>query len=559
MDWLKELFTAQDGVAHAALILALIAVTGMAAGAIRVFGISLGVAGVLFAGLIFGNYHIGINHDVLDFARDFGLILFVYTIGVQVGPGFLASLRRRGLPLNLMAAAIVILGAVIAILIGKFALPHNEFPVAVGLFSGGTTNTPSLAAAQQALQGIPAGANPETAKMPAVGYAIAYPFGVLGIILTMYVLKWIFRISPQQEAETLEKLEGNKAPKINTRSVEVTNPAMDGQPIGAVAGVRDGAVVISRVVRSERAELAQSTTLLSRGDVLLAVGPEDALDGLTETLGGISPIDVKSFPSQIRTRKILITKAKPIGKTAEGLHLEEEFGVRITRVTRADIDLPVHNTVLQFGDSLTVVGDADALKAVSTALGDSKKKRDHPMVIPMFIGIAAGVVLGSIPIALPGFPSPVKLGLAGGPLIAAIVLSRIGRIGPLVWYMPQSANLMVREIGIVLFLACVGLKAGGSFVQSLTHGPGLLWMGYGAILTALPLLIVGLIARGALKLNYAHVCGLLAGSMTDPPALAFAGTIAGSEGPSVAYATVYPLVMLMRVLIAQSLILFFFH
>lgn len=559
MEWFKELIFAQEGVAHTALILGLIAALGMAIGAIRVFGISLGVAGVLFAGLLFGNYHVGINHDVLDFARDFGLILFVYTIGIQVGPGFLASLRRRGLPLNLMAAAIVVLGAVIAVLIGKFALPHSQFPVAVGLFSGGTTNTPSLAAAQQALQSLPAGANPETAKMPAVGYAIAYPFGVLGIILTMYVLKWVFRISPQQEAEALEKLEGTKIPKMHARAIQVTNPAVDGLEIGEVSAVRSGKVVVSRLVHNDQPQLATAGTVIARGDVLLAVGPTEALNGFTETIGDISTIDVKSLPGVIRSRKVLVTQAKPIGKTVDDLGIEEEFGVRVTRVTRAEVDLPVHKTVLQFGDALTVVGEAETLKAVAADLGDSKKKRDHPMIIPMFLGIALGVILGSIPIALPGFPAPVKLGLAGGPLIAAIILSRIGRVGPLVWYMPHSANLMVREIGIVLFLACVGLKAGGSFVQTLTHGPGWLWMGYGAILTALPLLIVGVIARGFVKLNYAHVCGLLAGSMTDPPALAFAGTLAGSEGPSVAYATVYPLVMLLRVLIAQALILFFFH
>lgn len=560
MDWLKELFLTPTGVAHTALVLGLIAALGMAVGGIRVFGISIGVAGVLFVGLVFGHFKIGIDKDVLEFARDFGLILFVYTIGVQVGPGFLASLRKRGLPLNIMAASIVVLGAIITVLLGLFAMPHRAFPVAVGLFAGATTNTPSLAAAQQALQGLASGANPDTAKMPAVGYAIAYPFGVLGIILTMYIVRMGFRITPQREVELLEQLEGDRAPKVTSLNIEVTNPKLDGLPLSRVSPVRDGSVVVSRVLHSAHAELASSDTVLARGDVLLAVGTEEALDDLKQVVGDESPIDIKSLPSDIRTRKILVTQAGAIGKTVRGLRLGEKYGVQVTRVSRSDVDLPVNDTVhIQFGDSLTVVGGEETLSEVSRALGDSLKKRDHPMIIPLFLGVVAGVILGSFPISLPGFPAPVKLGLAGGPLVAAIILSRIGRIGPLVWYMPASANLMVREIGIVLFLACVGLKAGDSFVDTLMHGHGFLWMGYGAIITAVPLLLVSFVARGIFKMNFTHICGLLSGSMTDPPALAFAVQMTNSDAPSIAYATVYPMVMLLRVMIAQAIILFFFR
>lgn len=556
MNWFLEMFP-PGSVAQVTVVLGFVVGAGLALGSVRVFNIGLGIAGVLFSGLLAGHIlnraHIELSHEMLEFAREFGLILFVYTIGVQVGPGFLASLRRQGLPLNIMAASIVILGAIITIGIWKFA--GVKIPVAVGLFSGATTNTPSLAAAQQALKDLKTTV-PGDSALPGMAYAVAYPFGIIGIILTMLLIRIGFKISAQDEGDALAKLLDRDRPRMANIDLEVKNPNLDGLSIVRIPGLADSGIVISRVMSKGTTQVAMRDTTVHLGDVLHAVGPKDKLDDLKMIVGTESKLDVTQLPSQITARRILVTKAAVCGETVAELDLGQRFNVMVTRVNRADIELPPAGTRLQFGDTVVVVGQADAIKRVAAELGDSVKQLNHPHIIPIFIGIALGVIVGSWPLHL-GLPAPVRLGLAGGPLIVAIILSRLGNVGPLVWYMPPSANFMVRELGIVLFLAAVGIRSGGNFINTLTsnHGQGFYWMALASLITFVPLMLVAFVARAFYKLNYLTLCGLLAGSMTDPPALAFAGHMTGSDAPSVSYATVYPLVMLLRVLAAQIIVL----
>ncbi len=556
MDWLSSLIwpsTPALTVAHALLVFALVIASGLALGSFRVRGLSLGIAGVLFAGIAFGHFGITVAPEILEFARDFGLVLFVYTIGMQVGPGFVSSLRRRGLRLNLLAASVVLLGVVTTVAI--IYLAGVELPASVGLFSGATTNTPSLAAAQQALQAK--GASEAVRALPGIGYAVAYPFGVLGLILTVLILRTIFRIDVPAESRAFSSTEAESAPRLATINLEVRNPNLASLPIKDIPLLPSSGIVISRVLSGGRLRVAQPEICLAMGDVLLAVGPPEGLEQLRILVGAKSDKDLSAMPSPITTRRLIVTHKGTLGKSVDELHLVERYGVTVTRVTRADIDLPVSPELrLQFADTVLAVGEREAIDKAATELGNSPKQLNHPMIVPVFVGIALGVIVGSWPLSFPGVPAAVKLGLAGGPLIVAIVLSRIGKIGPLVWYMPTSANFMLREVGIALFLACVGLKAGDRFIATILGGDGLKWLALAALITLVPPLIVGITARLAFKLNFLSICGLLAGSMTDPPALAFVNATTGSEGPAIAYATVYPLAMILRVLAAQLLVLY---
>jgi putative transport protein len=552
MSWLVELFHGES-VATAVLILGIVAATGLALGTVRVWGISLGIAGVLFTGLFFGHFKFVVNKEIMDFAREFGLILFVYTIGIQVGPGIISSLRREGLPMNLLAAGSVLGGVVVTVLIIYIA--HVEVPVAVGLFSGATTNTPSLAAAQSALREVP-GYTDEMSKLPGLGYAIAYPFGIMGIIITMLLTRVAFRINPKKEGELLKAKMEKDIVALTRANVEINNTNLDGTFLRDIPQLKNSGVVISRIMHKDQVSVAQADTKLAMGDVLHAVGPKDALEAFRIIVGKESTVDLVRIPSKITTKRLIVTKQNVIGKTLEELAIGERFEVRITRLLRSEFELTASPGVrLQFGDTVLAVGDPDDIEEVAKELGNSLKRLNHPEVIPVFVGIVLGVIVGSWPIVVPGIPAAVKLGLAGGPLLVAIILSRIGRIGPLVWYMPSSANFIMREIGIVLFLSCVGLKSGDKFWETLTHGSGLYWMALATLITIVPLLISALIARIFMKVNYLSICGLLAGSMTDPPALAFACSFNDSEAPMVAYATVYPLTMILRVISAQIMIL----
>jgi len=553
MQWLVDLFV-QHSAAQAVVILAIVGALGLALGSIRVFGVSLGIGGVLFVGLLFGHMKVSLDEHVMEFAREFGLILFVYTIGMQVGPGFFSSLRRHGMFLNLMAGSIVLLGLFIAFAINRFG--GVPAPVAAGLFAGATTNTPALAAAQQALKDIITDPTADVIKQPGLAYAIAYPFGIIGIILTMLFVRFAFRVDPHEEAQKFLQQQLANVPKPSTMNIEVQNPNLDSLPLEKVPLYNESGIVVSRVLHNNQVEVAQPDTIIHVGDILLAVGPREKLEEFKLIVGKETDTDVRKIPSKITTKRIVVTHKSAVGKTIDELETPKLYDVALTRVSRAEIEFtPTPDFRFQFGDTVLAVGEESAIKKVAQELGDSPKQLNHPQMIPLLVGIALGILLGSCPVFFPGLPAPVRLGLAGGPLVVAIILSRIGRFGPLVWYMPISANFLMREIGIVLFLACVGIRAGDQFVQTLTQGEGWRWMIFGASITLVPLLTVAVIARKLLKQNFASLCGVLAGSMTDPPALAFAGQITGSEVPYITYATVYPLTMILRVLGAQALIL----
>jgi putative transport protein len=550
MDWIIQLFT-HESVARTVILLGLAGAAGSALGKIRIFGVSLGVAGVLFVGLLLGYLKLSVDAHVLEFVREFGLIMFVYTLGLQIGPGFFGSLRARGLMLNGFAASIVLLGALVAV--GFILAGWVGLPAGVGLLSGATTNTPSLAAAQQALQQV--GMEDSAAAVQGLAYAVAYPFGIIGIILTMVLVRRVFRVDVKAEVAAAEAAHGPARPKPATRNFEVRNPNLVGRPLGKVPGLAGSGVVVSRFSRGGLVEVAKPETLLRLGDILHAVGPEEGLDELRVVVGADAGVDLKSMPGSITNRRLIVTRSDVFGRELGEIEAFAEHDVVVTRVTRGGIEFTATPGFrLQFGDVLMAVGEAPRIDAVAAVVGNSNKALNSPQPIPFFLGIALGVIVGAIPLAIPGLPAAVKLGLAGGPLVVAILLSRIANTGPLVWYLPTNANHMLREVGITLFLAAVGLKSGEKFMQVLMGGDGLRWLLFGAAITAGPLVLVGLLARAWKKLNYAELCGLLAGSMTDPPALAFAQQTTASDAPAVAYATVYPLVMLLRVFTAQLIV-----
>ena len=553
MNWFLELLH-QDSVAHSIAALGAVIAAGLALGHIRIFGVSLGVAGVLFSGLLAAHLGLKVNSAVLEFTRELGLGFFVFTIGLQLGPGFFASLRRQGLALNLMAASVVLLGAGLVLLLPRLA--GIPLPAAVGIFSGATTNTPSLAAAGQALRQMP-DASDAMLKLPDVAYAVTYPFGILGTILAMLAIRRFFRVDLESEKRALRADRAAEQRPIETLALRVTNPNLAGVPIARIPALRESEVVVSRLSREGTVRVATPDTPLALGDELLLVGSPAGLESLRVVIGETSSADLRSAPGNVDVRRVLVTRRTSLGKSVDELDLGRRYGVNVTRIARGDQQFtPTSSLRLQFADTVTLVGPEAQLAQAEAVLGNSPKELNQPNLVAVFVGILLGVLLGTMPLFVPGLPAPVKLGLAGGPLIVAILLGRLGHWGPLVWYMPPNANYMLREIGIALFLAAVGLKSGDSFWPLLSEGDGLRWMLAGAVVTVVPLLLVAFAARAIWKLNYVQLCGLLAGSMTDPPALAFANTLAGSEDVAIAYVTVYPLTMLLRVFAAQWMILF---
>jgi putative transport protein len=547
--------TAQP-VAWAVLVLSLVGALGLALASIKVRGVGVGIAGVLFAGILVGHFGVAIESETREFVREFGLILFVFTIGLQLGPGFFASLRQQGLKLNLLAASVVLLG--VAVTLGvAWLLFGVDVIAALGLFSGATTNTPSLGATQLTLRSL-GGSVADKAGLPALAYAVAYPGGILGIIFTLVTLRAIFRINPEQEAAAYQAEQRKHIEPLERMNLLVDNPNLDNLCIGDIPGRRETGVVISRIQRcgAKEVETATEQTVVHRGDVILAVGSRKNLQRFRVIVGRESEANLMKAPGRVVSRKIVVTHKEVLGQTVDELQLDERYGVTVTRVTRADIEVTaVADLRLQFGDMLQVVGDEQVMAKVGQELGNCVRALNETNFIPIFVGIALGVLAGTLPLHFSGMPVPVRLGIAGGPLLLAIVLSRIGRIGPLVWYMPANANMAFRELGIVLFLACVGLKAGEKFVGTVFTTQGLLWLVAGVFITVVPIFLVGLVARLVFKLNFTALSGLLAGSMTDPPALAFANAVCRSDAPSVAYATVYPLTMLLRILAVQILVL----
>ena len=535
-------------------LLALVAVIGLWIGHFKIKGVGLGIGGVLFGGILVAHfttqYGIKLDSHTLHFVQEFGLILFVYTIGIQVGPGFFASLRQSGLTLNGLGILIVVFGALVTILIYKFA--NIPLDVALGIYSGAVTNTPSLGAGQQILSEL--GMSQTTSNM-GMAYAMAYPFGICGILLSMWLIRLFFKIKVDEEAANFEKESGHDKEALKSMSLKVTNTNLNGIHLIEIPGFDDEDVVCSRLKRGELVIVPKADTDVQLGDILHLVGNPEGLKKMHLIIGEEVDVPVASLSGEIRSERVVVTNEKVLGKKIRHLGIHQKYGVVISRLNRAGVELvPTAHTTLQFGDVLHMVGKTDILNQAISVIGNAKQKLLQVQMLPVFIGIGLGVLLGSIPFYIPGFPVALKLGLAGGPLVVALILARIGSIGKLYWFMPPSANLALREIGIVLFLAVVGLKSGGSFVDTLTNGSGLEWMGYGIFITLVPLMIVGVIARLYAKLNYLSLCGLLAGSMTDPPALAFANELKeGSGAASLSYATVYPLTMFLRIISPQLL------
>lgn len=542
-------------VAQAVFILALVISAGLTLGSFRFRGIGLGSAGVLFAGILFGHLGFHIDPTIIEFVREFGLILFVFCIGLQLGPGFFASLRRDGLRLNLLAASIVVIGAGAAVLSGK--LLHIDPAASLGLFSGATTNTPSLGAVQQTLGSL-GGDNDERAALPALAYAVSYPIGIFGIIGALLIVRTIFKIDPVAEAKEAKAERRRGFEPLQRMNLIVENTNLDGLRLADVPGRIETRVVISRIrPRNEiAAKAAAADTILHLGDSLLVVGTASGLDRFRRVVGRVGDDNLLDAPSDATFERVVVTQTAPLGKTVAELGLEQLYSVTATRLIRGDLEMPVSSDIkLQFGDTLQLVGTPEHIKQAAATLGNSIKALNETQFIPIFVGIALGIVLGLRPIEIPGLPAPLKLGLAGGPLILAILLGRLGHFQKLVWHMPLNANLAFRELGITLFLACVGLGAGEKFFATVFAPAGLAWIGAAILITMVPLLFVGVFARLKLKMNFMAIAGLIAGSMTDPPALAFASSISKSDAPSVAYATVYPLTMLLRILGAQILAL----
>ena len=545
MEWLHTLFFG-GGIAHAVLILALVITLGILLGKVRIGGISLGITWILFVGIAMSHFGMTIDGEVRQFVQEFGLILFVFSIGLQVGPGFFSSFKHGGLALVGCATAIVLLGVAVTYVI--HLATGTPIPTMVGILSGAVTNTPGLGAAQQAYADA-TGYNDPTI---ALGYAVAYPLGVVGIIFSMIFIRYALHVKFEKEDEGLAALSDEKklAAKV---SVEFTNAMLDGATVEHVRELVNRQFVISRILHADgEITMPDADSTIRVGDRLWVISRAEDSEAIVAFLGHRVEMNDEAWgnntpDSVLISRRILITKPSINGKKFSDLRLRTRYGITITRVNRAGVDLiPYQGLELQVGDRVMVVGTEKAVAKVADVLGNSLKKLKQPNLVTIFVGIALGVLLGSIP--LMNVPQPVKLGLAGGPLIVAILIGRFGTHFHLVTYTTMSANLMLREIGIALFLAAVGICAGDGFVDAI--------VGYGVLITVVPLLVVGIVARLWLKMNYYTLMGLIAGSTTDPPALAYANATAGNDMPAVGYSTVYPVVMFLRVLTAQVFILF---
>lgn len=552
MEWISSLFFGSS-IAHTVFTLAITIAIGIALGKIKIAGISLGITWILFVGIALSSFGMQIDPTIIAFVKEFGLILFVYSVGMQVGPSFFSSFKQGGMRLVGIATAIVLGGVLTAYII--HLVTGTPIPTMVGVLSGAVTNTPGLGAAQQAY----ADSTGLTDPTIAMGYAVAYPLGVVGIIISIVLLRAIFRIKLDKEKEALESSNESKyAAKI---SIELTNTNLFGRSVQETRGLINRSFVVSRICRANGTiEIANANTVLAENDKMLIICASEDVEAIEMMLGhqiNMQHSDWLNLDQQFISRRIIITQPHINGKTIGELRLRSSYAVNVTRVNRSGVDLiPEHNLELQIGDRLTVVGSEMAIDAVAKALGNSMRRLREPNLISIFLGIFLGVLVGSIPIAIPGMPQAVKLGLAGGPLIVAILISRFGAHYHLVTYTTMSANLMLREVGISLFLAAVGISAGEGFIDTVVNQGGYMWVLYGIIITMLPILLVGIFARKVFKLNYFTLMGVVAGSMTNPPALAYSNATAGNDLPAVSYATVYPFMMFLRVLTAQLFVLF---
>jgi putative transport protein len=557
MNWLSDLLFNPDSIAHIVALYAFVIAAGVLLGKIKVFGISLGVTFVLFVGILVGHFGFTGNTSILNFVQDFGLILFVFCIGLQVGPSFFSSFKKGGVAMNMIAVGIVALNIAVALVI-YFALQGRvDIPMMVGVLCGAVTNTPGLGAANEALTQIN-----YTGPQIAMGYACAYPLGVMGIILSMILIRLICRIDLNKEEEEIKRgEEANPHLKPFFLNLEVHNEALQGKTVLQVRNFLARDFVCSRIMKSDGCVyIPTANTVLELNDKMFIVCAEDDSEAIITFIGPqIQNVDWEAqgkTDKPMVSRRILVTQSNINGKTLGELHFNSMYGVNVTRVNRSGMDLfASRQLTLQVGDRVMVVGPQDAVERVAGLLGNQLKRLDHPNIVTIFIGILCGILFGSLPFAIPGIPTPIKLGLAGGPLIISILIGRFGHKVKLVTYTTMSANLMLREVGLALFLASVGIKAGGSFVQTVVEGDGLLYVGIGFLITIIPLIIMGIVARWRHKLNYYTLMGLIAGSNTDPPALAYANQVSSNDAPAVGYSTVYPLSMFLRILTAQLLIL----
>ncbi|ALO17345.1 Aspartate/alanine antiporter [Salinivirga cyanobacteriivorans] len=548
MEIIKDLFVG-SGTATTIFMLSLAAFVGILIGKLKLFNMKLGIAGVLFSGLLIGHFGVKIDPHVMHFVREFGLILFVYAIGIDVGPRFLSTFKNDGLRLNLIAISIVLLGFITAYVI---YLSSDLTPeVITGIMSGAVTNTPGLGAAQEVLTDI---GNPEAASVTGMGYAVAYPFGVIGIILTMIIIRVVFRIKVKSEIKSYNQSLENGKQKLESVEIRITNPNLFGKKISYIKKMVDKELAISRIMRDGENIVACETVELREGDILFGVSASYLIDNLKLKMGEVRVTDKKIVTGNLAMFNVLVTNQKVAGKTIEQIGIYRRYEANITRIFRSGMEiLPTNTTTLELGDTIRIVGKRDLLPEIKNELGNSVKQLAHPNMIPLFVGVFLGIIVGSIPIFIPGLSAPAKLGLAGGPLLIAIILGHKGRMKNVNFYMTPGANMIIRELGIILFLACVGLSSGGEFVETLVNG-GYKWMLYGALITFIPIFTIAAIAR-ILKFNYLKICGVISGAMTDPPALEFANSLAPVQAQSTAYATVYPLTMFLRILLAQILIL----
>ena len=557
-QWLTNLFTTTDSVAHITLLYAMVIAVGVYLGKIKIGGISLGVTFVLFAGIVAGHIGFTAPTPILTFVQDFGLILFVFMIGMQVGPGFFESFGTQGIKLNGLAASAILLNILV-----MFACYYIFFdtsnvtnlPMMVGTLYGAVTNTPGLGAANEALGSVFGSNAPQIAS----AYACAYPLGVLGIIGATILIRYICNVKLENEEERLKAQEGVKAnQKPYKMHLEVTNQYLEGKTLLQVHDFLNRDFVVSRLVHEGEVCIPNRNTLFHVGDQMLIVCAEADHEAITAFIGPKIDVDFEQQDQPMISKGILITNPKINGKTLASMHFSSVHGVNVTRVTRHGIDLFASASLpLQVGDKIRVVGPEDAVNRVTNLMGNSSRKLNTPNIATIFVGIFLGLIFGSLPIAIPGMPVPVKLGLAGGPLIIAILIGRYGYKIHLVTYTTTSANMMLREIGLVLFLASVGIKAGSTFFSTVVEGDGLLYVLTGFFITIIPILIVGPIARLKFKFNYFTIAGMIAGTYTDPPALAYANSICSKEAPALGYSTVYPLSMFLRIFTAQIVVLFF--
>lgn len=556
MDWIQQLLSpGNTALASTIVLYSFVIAVGVFLGKLKIGGVSLGVTFVLFVGLVMGHFGYKVNSEVLHFIREFGLILFIFSIGLQVGPGFFSSFKKGGMLLNGLAVLIIMLN--VAIVLGIFFIDGNTSITAlVGVMSGAVTNTPGLGAAQQAILQV----NPDAYTMSeemAMGYAAAYPLGVIGIILSMFIIRAIFRVKMDKEIKLVEEDNDNSQLKPHIVTFEVTNPLIEGKNLVQLHDIISCNFVISRLKDQEgNVIIPNSQTVIHLNDKLYIVMSAQDEERFKAVIGPEIDMDWEATPSPVISRRIVITKSEYNGVPVGALRLRMGYHLNATRVNRAGVDLLASpNLRLQVGDRMTVVGQEADIKRLAEKLGNSMKRLNEPNMITLFVGIFLGIVVGSIPIAFPGVSVPMKLGLAGGPLVVAILISRFGYKIKLVTYTSSSASLLMREIGICLFLASVGIASGAGFAPTVFNYTGMWWVIWGFIITVVPLLVVGIIARGIYKINLLTIMGLFGGGMTDPPALAYANNSTGNDAPAVAYSTVYPLTMFLRVVAAQVLVL----